>query len=190
MDIFRSDRLLYRAAEDNPADQTFLQALYSDPEIVFMASHMLQRPFSTAATKDLIKELEKDKFLSVLICKIPKPGSSSDSEPQPIGTMALKGEKEHFIQDRSYECGIVLAREHQGKGYGGEALSWLVGWAFDIAGAHRVELSVYEWNERARKVYEKMGFVHEGRRRKALWKNGRWWDDIRMAVLEDEWKRA
>lgn len=190
MDSFRSARLVYRAVEDNPTDEAFLHALFGDPQIKYMASPTLVRPFSTTETKTITREIHRGNFLTVLICKMPEPGDSElEPVPQPIGSMALRPEKPGCLQNRSYECWIVLGREHQGKGYGGEALSWLLEWSFMGAGAHRVELTVYEWNERARKVYEKVGFVHEGRRRKALWRDGRWWDEIRMGMLEDEWKR-
>ena len=63
----------------------------------------------------------------------------------------------------------------------------ILGHAFDIVGVHRVELEVYAFNPRARHVYEKIGFVHEGTKRDALWWDGEWIDAHTMAVLAHEW---
>ena len=52
---------------------------------------------------------------------------------------------------------------------------------------HRVELEVYAFNPRARAVYERAGFVVEGRRRDALLFDGRYVDAIVMALLRREW---
>ncbi len=50
-------------------------------------------------------------------------------------------------------------------------------------GRHRIGLGVYAFNPRAQRVYEKCGFVVEGRLRDTLWWGGEWHDELRMAVL-------
>ncbi|TFY73946.1 hypothetical protein EWM64_g10066 [Hericium alpestre] len=74
-----------------------------------------------------------------------------------------------------------------GNGYGTEVMRWLVERGFEGLGLHRLALGVFETNERAVAVYKKVGFVQEGRNRKAVWIEGRWWDVILMAILEDEY---
>lgn len=187
MDPFQSQRLLYRAWEDNPKDDAFFHALLSDPLVNSMATHALQRPLSTVEKKELKKLILDETFVSFVICKIPD-HNTSDQEPQAIGMISLKSTKPAFAHNRSLEFGINVAREHQGNGYGPEAISWLLDWSFMTAGLHRVELTVFEWNEKAQKVYEKLGFVHEGRRRQCLWKAGKWWDAIQMGILQHEWE--
>src|SRR3954451_1770645 len=59
--------------------------------------------------------------------------------------------------------------------------------AFDRLGLHRVGLSVFEFNERARRAYEKAGFQVEGRLRAAIARDGRWWDELQMGILNEEW---
>jgi RimJ/RimL family protein N-acetyltransferase len=80
---------------------------------------------------------------------------------------------------------ILLGGPHQGRGYGTEATRLAVGHAF-ARGLHRVSLGVFDFNPRARRVYEKCGFVVEGRSREALRWDGRWHDEILMAVLAGE----
>lgn len=50
-------------------------------------------------------------------------------------------------------------------------------------GLHRISLEVYAFNPRARHVYEKVGFVHEGTGRDALLFDGEWIDVHFMAIL-------
>ncbi|KAJ6000092.1 hypothetical protein N7481_000501 [Penicillium waksmanii] len=188
LEPYRSTRLLYRAPEDNPTDDAFFQALYADPSVGSMASTALIRPLSTKERKELRAKLEAIMFMSVMICIIPDEGS--DKVPETIGVISLKEQAPDFTHNRTHELAITIARQYQDKGYGPEAISWMLDWSFLTAGLHRVELTVSEWNERAQKVYQKLGFVLEGRRRECLWKGGRWWDLIHMGILAHEWKAA
>ena len=56
--------------------------------------------------------------------------------------------------------------------------------AFGTLGLHRIALSVFEFNERAIRAYQRCGFVVEGRARESIWRDGRWWDELAMSVLE------
>jgi RimJ/RimL family protein N-acetyltransferase len=62
----------------------------------------------------------------------------------------------------------------------------VLAWAFDVLGAHRVELEVLAGNTRAIGCYLACGFRHEGIRREAeLYPDG-WKDFIQMGVLSSE----
>jgi RimJ/RimL family protein N-acetyltransferase len=50
-----------------------------------------------------------------------------------------------------------------------------------------VALDVYEDNYRAMRSYEKAGFTLEGRKRKGMFKEGRFIDILQMSILRDEW---
>ena len=76
-----------------------------------------------------------------------------------------------------------------GHGYGTEATRLMVAHAFGALGLHRISLTVFAFNERARRSYEACGFVVEGRAREAIRRDGRWWDEISMSILESEWRR-
>jgi RimJ/RimL family protein N-acetyltransferase len=84
----------------------------------------------------------------------------------------------------------ITIGEHDawGQGYGSEATSLMVDHAFSVLGLHRVALSVFAFNERAIRAYVRVGFEPEGRSREAIWRDGRWWDEIHMSVLEPEWR--
>jgi RimJ/RimL family protein N-acetyltransferase len=75
-----------------------------------------------------------------------------------------------------------------GRGYGTEATELMLEHAFTNLGLHRVSLSVFAFNERAIRAYRKAGFTIEGRAREAIWRDGQFWDELAMSVLEDEWR--
>jgi len=78
-------------------------------------------------------------------------------------------------------------RDVWGQGYGTEAASMMLAHAFERLGLHRVGLSVFSFNERAIRSYEKAGFRIEGRLRDAIARDGRYWDEIQMGALRPEW---
>jgi RimJ/RimL family protein N-acetyltransferase len=75
-----------------------------------------------------------------------------------------------------------------GKGYGTEATELMLAHAFTQLPLHRVALTVFEFNARAIRAYEKCGFVVEGRSREAILRDGHYWDEIHMSILADEWE--
>ncbi len=78
-------------------------------------------------------------------------------------------------------------REFWGKGYGSDAMKLALNYAFTELNLRRVTLSVFEYNPRAVRCYEKLGFQHEGRVRKYLNREGRRWDLVYMGILKEEW---
>jgi RimJ/RimL family protein N-acetyltransferase len=77
--------------------------------------------------------------------------------------------------------------EYWGRGYGTDVMSILLRFAFTEVNLQRVTLSVFEYNPRAIRSYEKAGFRHEGRMRKVLNKEGKRWDTLYMGVLREDW---
>jgi RimJ/RimL family protein N-acetyltransferase len=90
-------------------------------------------------------------------------------------------------KNRRAYLGIVIGeKEYWGKGYGSDAIRTLLGFAFGEMNLHRVYLTVYAYNERAIRCYEKCGFQHEGRLREARFGDGRYHDELMMAILRKE----
>jgi RimJ/RimL family protein N-acetyltransferase len=74
-----------------------------------------------------------------------------------------------------------------GRGYGTEATRLMIDHAFGGLGLHRIGLTVFSFNERAIRSYRSCGFVVEGRAREAIWREGRWWDELAMSILDSDW---
>jgi RimJ/RimL family protein N-acetyltransferase len=75
------------------------------------------------------------------------------------------------------------------RGFGGDAISVLLDFAFDELRLERVWLDVFDDNPDARRLYERLGFVHEATFRHGLYREGRFHDINRMAILRSEWAR-
>jgi len=82
-------------------------------------------------------------------------------------------------------CGFrtLIGAAGRGRGLGTEATRLVVRHGLTTMGLHRISLEVYDFNPRARRVYEKVGFVHEGTGREALLFDGEWIDVHYMAIL-------
>jgi RimJ/RimL family protein N-acetyltransferase len=104
--------------------------------------------------------------------------------PVLVGDIHLMGVRP---KDRCATLGIALGREHIGCGYGTDAMRIIVGYGFREMGLHRIQLAVAPYNPGAIRVYEKAGFVHEGRFREFVLHDGRWYDGIVMSILDHEW---
>ena len=77
--------------------------------------------------------------------------------------------------------------EYWSKGYGTDVMNVLLRFAFAEINLKRVTLTVFEYNPRAIRSYEKVGFRHEGRKRRALNREGKRWDELYMGILREEW---
>lgn len=87
------------------------------------------------------------------------------------------------LQDRSAELGIFIGPAHWDKGMGSEAVGLLTAYGFEELGLHRIWLTVFDFNPRARACFEKCGFVREGTLRDAVFNAGRFHDVHLMALL-------
>ncbi|MBQ6888114.1 MAG: GNAT family N-acetyltransferase [Lachnospiraceae bacterium] len=88
------------------------------------------------------------------------------------------------------ELGLFIGKEEKrNKGYGKEVLSLLLEYCFDTLNLHNVMLKVFSFNEQAIHTYNRVGFKEIGRRREAYYAKGRFWDEVYMDILKDEFTR-
>lgn len=74
------------------------------------------------------------------------------------------------------------------KGYGFEALNMILRYAFFELNLYRLTASIPAYNLPAIGLFEKAGFRQEVRRRAALARDSRRWDELLYGLLADEWK--
>jgi putative acetyltransferase len=79
--------------------------------------------------------------------------------------------------------GMSVHDQFQGRGIGRKLLAALLDVADNYLGLTRVELEVLPDNARAIRLYESMGFEHEGCKRKAIFRGGQHWDGLMMGRL-------
>ena len=152
--------------------------MYRDARTVINAAPFLHTPRSAADSKKYL-DYVTDCLLGVMIC--------SQEHNVPIGVITLNTSAARIQHHRYSELGIKIIPEHQNHRYGTEAIQWALAWGFLHANLHRIEIAAFEYNKGALKLYQRLGFEVEGRRRKHLWFNGRYWDHINLGMLKEEW---
>lgn len=108
---------------------------------------------------------------------------TEDDQDEILGLVSLVS-IDYMNQSAEFHIMIGDAR-NQGRGIGTFAVKAMVNHAFNNLNLQRVELTVLEDNERAKHLYEKCGFVYEGRKRKAKYKKGKFVDMLMYSVLRD-----
>ncbi|TYS45439.1 GNAT family N-acetyltransferase [Bacillus infantis] len=84
----------------------------------------------------------------------------------------------------------IGSEEHWGKGYGSEALLCLIDYSFNELNLHRLQLTVFSYNSRAIRLYEKIGFKKEGAYREFMERNGQRYDMFLYGLLRREWQKS
>lgn len=148
---------------------------FNDPEITQYL--VMYRPLTRMWEEDWLENL-KDRTDTIIF-------SISLLDDTHIGNCGL-----HAIdwKNRFGEAGITIGeKEYQGKGYGTEAMEILLEYGFNTVNLNRIQLRVYDFNIRAIKSYRNIGFIEEGRLRKAIFNKGEYHDILMMSILREEW---
>jgi RimJ/RimL family protein N-acetyltransferase len=105
-----------------------------------------------------------------------------------IGVLCLNNDMSEPYH-RATEMQVDILPEYQNKGYGSEAINWVMDWAFKTGGLHRVAVECYGYNFGAARLYRRLGFVEEGKKRDFTWHEGQWYDLLLFSLLEGDWKK-
>jgi UDP-4-amino-4,6-dideoxy-N-acetyl-beta-L-altrosamine N-acetyltransferase len=89
------------------------------------------------------------------------------------------------LHNQSCILGADIAKEHRGKGYAKRMWTLMLQYCFDILRLHRVSLTTAEYNLIAQGVYVGLGFREEGRLTRSLLRDGKFYDQILMYMLEE-----
>lgn len=155
----------------NPDDaETFVKWL-NNPEINEYLN-IRNSLINLSGEKEFLEKYCKEEFnLSIVRC----------DNDEMIGNIALK---DIDYKNGFTELGIFIGEvENLGKGYGSEAINLLTNYAFKELRLHTVYLTVFDNNPRAKRAYEKCGFVEFGRRHEALFQDGKYHDLIYMELI-------
>ncbi len=162
-----------RFREAGPADAAALLALKQqlDRETSFM---LLEPDERTETAQDIAADLERPAGSNSVIILAEGMGGA-------VGYADVRGGEFRRNRTTAYLVIGVLATA-SGQGVGSGLLRAIEGWA-PPRGIHRLELTVMAGNERARRLYERMGFEVEGRRRECLTVDGQLVDEVYMGKL-------
>jgi len=174
--MIRGERVYLRASERS--DIPFFVRWFNDSETSSFLS--MRAPLSLPLEENWFERMVEGQGREgyhFVICLL--------EDERPIGTIGL------FAIDHlngGAGMGITIGEKALwGKGLGTDALNALLDFTFGELRMERVWLDVYEFNARARRSYEKCGFVLEGTKRRGFYRRGSYVDVQLMSILRDEW---
>ncbi len=109
-------------------------------------------------------------------------------EKKLIGNIHIRYDK----KNRFANLGIVIGdKDSWGKGFGREMMEAVIDYSFKKLKCNRVELIVHSDNERAKKLYKKLGFIYEGTERQKQFNliTKKFADADMMSILYSEYKK-
>ena len=174
--ILRGEKVFLRPGERTDIPN-FVRWLSDGVTTSFLS---MRAPMSVAMEEkwfdDMLTHEGKDTYHFV-ICML--------EDSRPIGTMGL-----FAIDYVNGNAGIGISigeKELWGQGLGTDGMNAVIDFGFGMLRLERLWLEVYDFNKRARRSYDKCGFVLEGVERHGVYKQGRFIDVELMSMLRDEW---
>ena len=76
-----------------------------------------------------------------------------------------------------------------GKGFGTEAARLLIDYAFQELNLFKLQLTVFDFNDRAIALYKRMKFKEEGTFRQFMERDGKRHDMLLYGLLRSEWQK-
>ncbi len=160
-----------------PEDADLVHHWYEDAEYLAL---MGGRPVSLAERRTFFERQAadpSDNAMSFIVCL--------RHDGRPVGRLDLF-EIDRTNGNAAFGIGIGNA-DDRGHGFGTDAVLALCDYVFGQMRLERLWLTTDADNLHAQHVYESIGFVREGVARHAYYQDGRYQDDVRMAILRDEW---
>jgi len=175
--ILHGERVYLRSPERS--DIPIFVRWFNDAELTSFLS--MRAPMSVPMEESWFDNMVKSQGVDnyhFTICLLP--------DDRPVGTCNL------FHVDKvngSAGIGISIGEKSLwDQGLGTDAMLALLDFGFGMLRLERMWLEVYDFNARARRSYEKCGFVLEGVQRHAMYKRGRFIDVHLMSILRNEWE--
>lgn len=163
-------------------DAEVLAEWSKDATLGRMLSEAPARPLSPWQVKKQLEKVEKE---------VEEEKNLFYYHIRPVGDEKLVGwGKIHWILWPSQVGFLQMAigPSEQKNGYGSEAFSLLLRFAFNELNLHRLTVILPGYNIQGIKFVEKFGFSEEVRRREAIFRDGRRWDMLHFGLLQPEWE--
>ena len=106
----------------------------------------------------------------------------AEAEGQIVGTLTCRGGHRRATHHAAM-IGMSVGQAWRGQGIGNMLMEQLIEWAKNSGVITRLELAVFAQNENAISLYHKFGFEVEGKCRRAIYKDGEYYDNLIMARL-------
>lgn len=142
----------------------------------------VRRPFAWPFPAN---EAEMTEYFENVICDDDSVHLLICDDDEPVGFVSVSVEDE---RTRWGDLGVWVVPEHWGEGYATAAAELIVDYAFAERNLHRLLARPLATNEASARIWEKLGFTHEGTLREQEFDGGEYVDMHYYGLLEDEWR--
>ena len=104
-------------------------------------------------------------------------------EGDPIGGVSLHSRDE---KNGLFSFGIAIDRKHRRQGYAEDAVRILLKYGFWERRYQKCNSACSHTNKASIRLHEKLGFLEEGRRRRQIFFNGEYHDDVLFGLTREE----
>jgi RimJ/RimL family protein N-acetyltransferase len=167
---------LVRLRAIEPADAEAMWRWANDPDVVRWMNEGYAQPLASSVKR--LADPPRNEYGSVTF------GVQALADGKLIGAVRLRdAEPETGIAELDIYLG---EKDYWGRGYATDTMRAICRYGFEKMRLHKIALEVVTENEAAHHVYQKVGFVDEGRLRQVFRRDGQWYDMYIMGLLEGE----
>ncbi len=162
-----------------PTDAEFFFQLQQDTERNRLLD-FLHPPHSRAALEDWVREKAKREFKNDAFQWLIETLAGD-----PVGSIATQTCNS---RDGTFSYALDVAREHQRRGYAGEAIVMVLRYYFQELRYQKVNVATQSDNAATIALHEHLGFTHEGTQRRMLFQQGRYFDLVLFGLTKEEFE--
>jgi RimJ/RimL family protein N-acetyltransferase len=171
--FLRGRKVILRPVEER--DIPNMQRWINDQEVIRGTLQFL--PVSETGEREWLERIRKDSHAIMLAIET--------HEGRHIGTIGIFGIS---WRDGTAHTGTLIGeKDCHGKGYGTDAKMLLLNYAFNTLNLRKICSSSLEFNQASLHYNLKCGYKEEGRRKQQFFRDGRYWDEIKIAVFREDW---
>jgi RimJ/RimL family protein N-acetyltransferase len=171
--FLRGRKVILRPVEER--DIPNMQRWINDQEVIRGTLQFL--PVSETGEREWLERIRKDANAVMLAIET--------HAGRHIGTIGLFGIS---WRDGTAHTGTLIGEpDCRGKGYGTDAKMALLHYAFHTLNLRKICSSSLEFNAASLHYNLKCGYQEEGRRKQQFFRDGRYWDEIKIAVFREDW---
>lgn len=156
-------------------DLDLIYKWHNNPEVTKYSLNKLVYPSDKSRIEKFINNSNSNKIITFSILDNKKNvgyiGLSSIDQ--------INNKAEYFI--------FIGDKKNWGKGIGHKSSLLLIDYAFNTLNINRIELTVSAIHKSAIKLYKKIGFIEEGRKKQSCYRDGKYHDKLIMAILKKDW---
>jgi len=161
-----------RKINQNEAEEFLVLCKKLDKETDFLLLKPGERKITVEEQREKIEQFLETENKNIFV---------AENDDKLIGYLIANGGKFKRNWSSIYLV-IAILQDYTGQGIGTKLLQRVEEWAREN-NFHRLELTVMAHNEPAVNLYQKMGFVIEGRKKEGLYVNGEYIDEYYMGKI-------